>query len=418
MKLFAATLASFFLAHSAYAGHIEFYEGGSQGGDRIGTLPDDKTADLRLTNDNYWGGANDEIRSIKLKWVTPGTIIEVFDSPSASRNQDYAQIAVHRWVEEININGLESNRSNQNYSMVYYQEDGNLNGKVSRIRVKPGLAVAPPLEARLNLCMQEVYQFKKKAGTAHEYGSQDSSYRTYYPDISVRSNGTVKANWKMNHVRGWGPDDYTLVELEFDQDLVMTDFNVNTNIANRSFRTDADELFEDLPDAAKKNKYGIAAEAATKAAASLYDFAQRMNETGGRENFENVIEENIDKYGSAIANCNASQFAPAPVTGTSNDDIVQSDQPPPVTAVASIGRYQYVAEFDGNFRKDRNYTVSKKVRVCARGGNVCRWGSDDSTPSVNGCKKIRRAVGKTIKAYGFPGKMLSRGQINSCNRLY
>ena len=416
MKLFYSILPVLFTAQIAHAGQVEFYEGGSQGGDRVGTLPDHQQADLKLKNGNIWGGANDEIRSIKLKWVTPGTMIEVFDSPSASRNEDYAQIVVKRWAEEIPINGLESNRSNGLYDMVYVKQDGNLNGKVSRIKLRPGKAIEPPLEARLNLCMQEQYQFKKKHGTAYEFKSQDSSYRTYYPDIDVKSAGIINVTWKINHIRGgMQKDDYSSIKMEFDENQVLQDFSIDTKIADKKYRTDADKLFDDLPEEAKKNPYGIIAEVGTKAGASLYDFASETSETGGRANFPNVIERVIDKYGSAIAECSADRFAAELPDPDSDDEFIRAEIPPPV-AVPSHGKYQYSARFETTFKSPMNITLNKRLRVCARDGDTCVWGSDDSSPSVNGCRKMRLAVGKKIAAYGYPGKMLSSSKIKQCNR--
>ena len=69
------------------AGKIEFYENKSQGGDRIGTIPDRRGS--RGSGTEYplkktFGWDNDEIKSLSMKWVTPGTRIQLFDSPSAS----------------------------------------------------------------------------------------------------------------------------------------------------------------------------------------------------------------------------------------------------------------------------------------------------------------------------------------------
>ena len=79
---------------------------------------------------------NDEIRSVSLLNMKRGRLVELYDSPSSSTNDDFIIIRSRtndsRW---ININNLEQNQYNSRVNATFYRDNG-LNGKVSSIKVK------------------------------------------------------------------------------------------------------------------------------------------------------------------------------------------------------------------------------------------------------------------------------------------
>lgn len=89
--------------------------------------------------------ANDEAASIKLLKIKKGTLIQLFDSPDGSLNDDWAEIYVKKDIEERMITTFETTDSDDEIEL-YYSEDDGLNGKVSRVSInhnaKPSSTIA------------------------------------------------------------------------------------------------------------------------------------------------------------------------------------------------------------------------------------------------------------------------------------
>lgn len=408
------------------AGKIEFYEDRSQGGDRIGTIPDARGPDREKTEYNLKktnGWPNDEVQSLSLKWVTPGTRIELYDSPTASKKQDWVQIVVKRWERDIPIRHLETNKNKKKYDQVYYNQDGNLNGKVSHIKVLPAKPVNPPLEARLNLCLQETSEMRKKTGIAREDTNQGSRYRAYFPDFSVRSNGSFRARFKVNHIRNNANDDYAIIVMEFDPGRLLVSSSADGGFDNivkgdESFSVTANEIWKSVDKDAKKNPKAMIVEVASKTAALLYDKGLAMSEKGGRQNFKYYIEDMMNIYGNAIVDCDEKKYGPPAANPEDHTDDVQPAKEAEwvATPTASKGKYQYSISFEKEVSSTASQrVVNKKTLVCS--GKTCTWGSDDSTPSVKGCRKYFRGFGlNKVTAYGYRGRMLEKESIKKCNK--
>ncbi len=75
-----------------------------------------------------------------LRGVRPITIIEVFDDPNCSKEQDWARITVHKLKKEIEIDSLEKSTGGENdpYEITFHNEGDSskdLDGKVSAIKI-------------------------------------------------------------------------------------------------------------------------------------------------------------------------------------------------------------------------------------------------------------------------------------------
>lgn len=115
-------------------GKIKFYSKNNGHGDRLGRYSDNKKKDMNLKN-GYM--KNDEIRSVKLHGVNAGTIIKVYDNPDAHHDDDWTEITVKKWKEDITIRTFEKSYEND-YIKVKFHHDNGLDGKISHVKIKPG----------------------------------------------------------------------------------------------------------------------------------------------------------------------------------------------------------------------------------------------------------------------------------------
>ena len=83
---------------------------------------------------------NDEARSCTIVDATAGTVITVYDSPSASTDDDYATIKVNsNLTAPVVVNTFENSTSYGGGSVtVTCHKDNGLDGKVSNIKITPG----------------------------------------------------------------------------------------------------------------------------------------------------------------------------------------------------------------------------------------------------------------------------------------
>lgn len=80
---------------------------------------------------------NDEARSLKLVNIPEGTTIEVWDHPDKRDKDDWAEITVRKYCDELAINSFEGNKDEASYKLVKHGKGG-LDGKVSRVKIKWG----------------------------------------------------------------------------------------------------------------------------------------------------------------------------------------------------------------------------------------------------------------------------------------
>jgi hypothetical protein len=78
---------------------------------------------------------NDEARSVKLNDVRVGCKITVYDSGSASTNDDYCIIEVKKQVHEYIVGTFERSIDDDTVRVTFIRNNG-LDGKVSYIRIQ------------------------------------------------------------------------------------------------------------------------------------------------------------------------------------------------------------------------------------------------------------------------------------------
>ena len=115
---------------------ITFWEGNFCGGDQVGSYPYNTAATI-IPNSGGSGWSNDEARSMKLFQVPVGTVIRVYNSASGSHGDDWAEIVVNQYAEQLCVTSFEvSGTPNPHYSLRYC-DTGGLDGKVSQVRAQP-----------------------------------------------------------------------------------------------------------------------------------------------------------------------------------------------------------------------------------------------------------------------------------------
>ncbi|MCD6049737.1 MAG: hypothetical protein K0Q55_1140 [Verrucomicrobia bacterium] len=128
-------ISTFAAALGASAGTIDFYEGENATQTKHCTLKDDKKQSYNLTKKGS-PCPNDEVKSVVLRDVKAGTIIELYDDPKGSpKKDDYCKIVVLKSKNEYVIKHLEMQSFEDEHVKFTYAKDNGLNGKVSHIKI-------------------------------------------------------------------------------------------------------------------------------------------------------------------------------------------------------------------------------------------------------------------------------------------
>jgi uncharacterized protein with LGFP repeats len=137
----------------------------------------------------------------------------------------------------------------------------------------------------------------KKDGTAAEYKSSGSDYRTYKPSVAATGEDGLYIFTKIDHIRGWAKDDHAQVELTLNGAGEAESWRVQMNIQdNPKFDTG-------LVTAAAAfggPKYAAIANVAAKILNSLSDHVAHLGEHGGRAAFPNVVQWNVLQMASCV----------------------------------------------------------------------------------------------------------------------
>jgi len=137
--------------------------------------------------------------------------------------------------------------------------------------------------------------WRNKGGTAAEYKSADSNYRTYRPTVSPQEGG-IYVSTKIDHIRGFGSDDHAFVELYYDEQGTLTDARTQMTIGGAKW----DTKWIAAGVAVYNPGMGAAAFAANEIFQDLRTFVSRLNEHGGRANFPAVVRHNINLISNAV----------------------------------------------------------------------------------------------------------------------
>ena len=117
-------------------GHFYFYEGNNGSQDMLGSGVHNCygwTYPLKKLNTS--GVPNDEARSVRLEDIKAGTTLYVYDDPGCRPSDDYAVIAIKKYVDETVLNTFQQTHNWGDIDMRFYRKNG-LDGKISCIRVQ------------------------------------------------------------------------------------------------------------------------------------------------------------------------------------------------------------------------------------------------------------------------------------------
>jgi hypothetical protein len=81
------------------------------------------------------GLQNDEARSLILHEIPRGTVIRLFDNSNGSKQDDWAEIVVKRFINRKVIGTFERSFEDADVRVIYFERD-NLDGKVSRLEIR------------------------------------------------------------------------------------------------------------------------------------------------------------------------------------------------------------------------------------------------------------------------------------------
>jgi hypothetical protein len=280
----------------AHAGTIYLREGNNATEDVVGVLYDWEAAVINFKE--VRGFVNDEARSLEMEWVLPGTRIVLFDSPSGSTDDDWAEIVVKKMAPYILVRSFNYSSDTDHMSVTYhsapavwYRNENGLDGKVSRAEViRSSMVPVGDTVLRMYSNWEERYSgFPHKGGEALEYSTNGSNYRIYRPDVSSNGSGFL-ISFKVDHIRGEAADDHAIIAARLDD--VGSLQNISTVVLKGDdmwFHVFVDVLSE-IPEEYKTNKYVVIAEAALRSADKVYQKLLDLAEAGGREIFKSQIE--------------------------------------------------------------------------------------------------------------------------------
>ena len=99
-----------------------------------GAVPTSKSTSWDLKDSNG-PVTNDEVVACILMDVPKGTVITLYDSPSASPDDDYTTITVLQNIYQFTIESIEEGSTSTMPVQIDYHKKNGLNGKVSFIQV-------------------------------------------------------------------------------------------------------------------------------------------------------------------------------------------------------------------------------------------------------------------------------------------
>ncbi|MBB3226305.1 hypothetical protein FHW69_000895 [Luteibacter sp. Sphag1AF] len=127
---------AFELAGVLMQGGIVLYEGNNASQNVVCGIPGRMAANFSFNQSDRRGCENDEARSATIENVPAGTIFQLYDSPSASGNDDYFSVKVVRDLtgRKVTIPSFERSYMNEDVVVLAGRRNG-LDGKVSYARV-------------------------------------------------------------------------------------------------------------------------------------------------------------------------------------------------------------------------------------------------------------------------------------------
>jgi len=123
-------------ASIASAGEIRFMEGAKCTQNHKGETSDAPGQDINFKKEKYKkkGFDNDDAKSLALFNVRAGTRVRVYDDPDGKTKDDWTDIIVKRYVQELCVNSFERVYENADVKVTWHENNG-LDGKVSHVKV-------------------------------------------------------------------------------------------------------------------------------------------------------------------------------------------------------------------------------------------------------------------------------------------
>lgn len=217
---------------------IDLYEGLNARGKLVCSVVINRQGNVDFTRNNDC--SNDDASSARLFDVSAGKTLELFDSSSGNRNDDWLRIDVKndiRSVTGVAINSLERSASTAFLDLLYVAQD-NLNERVSRIQIDSFAAHAPRAifyegnnAAQDIVCTLSIPQRGQIDFTNHSECDNDEARSLKLLDVRA---GMVIEVYDDSSCRRTA-DDYAIIRVLQDQtQLVISSFEQSLTQANVS----------------------------------------------------------------------------------------------------------------------------------------------------------------------------------------
>ena len=161
-------------------------------------------------------------------------------------------------------------------------------------------SVADPVLAMYSKWEARYGGFPHKDGEALEYSTSGSDYRLYRPDVSLEGLG-FRISFKMDHIRGGALDDHATIAAILDREGHLQNTSSDGVLSrdifweNDKWFHDIVDVFSEIPEQYKTNKYVVLAETAARVASKVYEALLELAESGGRQIFVQQIQHKINE---------------------------------------------------------------------------------------------------------------------------
>lgn len=133
--------------------------------------------------------------------------------------------------------------------------------------------------------------WRHKGGTAAEYKSAGSNYRTYRPTVTNTPDGGLFVSTKLDHIRGLKKDDHAQVEMLFDSGGRILQARATMQIQGK-LALDTGVITKNVGDRRVTAIVAISEE--------IFRLLDRIDDHGGRANFPAVVQHNLHIINGAV----------------------------------------------------------------------------------------------------------------------
>ncbi len=180
------------------SGSLGFHKRNGCHGDSAGSLTDRSGNTVDFTGPDAFD--NDAARSLRLDRVSAGTIIRIFDNSSGHRNDDFSEIQVRATTPSsycVPTFEFADGAFSDGFITARYHDDGNLDGKVSRVEI------ATAILGSGGKCL-DVNQNDHTAQLFPCHMGPNQSW-TQLPNGTIRGLNGLCLEARATDVQAWGP---------------------------------------------------------------------------------------------------------------------------------------------------------------------------------------------------------------------